>query len=149
MTIGFMSLELIIRNARDKDADALTILLTQLGYPQETSFVIRKLQELSQRASAKVFVAEEHGHILGFLSFDSEPAFHREGSIGTITAMCVLEEARSLGIGRQLIRHAESFAKETGCVRIAVASGMHRLETHTFYLNLGYEEKTKRFIKEL
>jgi GNAT superfamily N-acetyltransferase len=144
-----MSSEIMIRIARNEDADVLAILLTQLGYPQEAPFVIRKLQALSERASANVFVAEEHGNILGFLSFDSEPAFHREGNIGTITAMCVLEAARGRGIGRQLIEHAESFAKETGCVRIAVASGMQRLETHTFYLNLGYEEKTKRFIKEL
>jgi GNAT superfamily N-acetyltransferase len=144
-----MSSELVIRDAEDGDADALAILLTQLGYPQEASFVIRKLRELSERASANVFVAEDHGDILGFLSFDSEPAFHREGNIGTITAMCVLETSREHGIGRQLIERAESFAKETGCVRIAVASGVQRLETHTFYRNLGYEEKTKRFIKEL
>jgi GNAT superfamily N-acetyltransferase len=139
----------MIRNARNEDADAIAILLTQLGYPQEASFVVRKLSELSERASANVFVAEEDGNILGFLSFDSEPAFHREGNIGTITAMCVLETARGRGIGGRLIESAESFAKETGCVRIAVASGIQRKETHKFYLNLGYEEKTKRFIKEL
>ena len=127
----------------------MNILLTQLGYPQDVAFVIEKLLEFSDRPSARVFVADEGGEVLGFLSFDSEPAFHREGNIGTITAMCVLEAARGRGIGRRLIEQAESFAKETGCVRIAVASGMQRLETHTFYLNLGYEEKTKRFIKEL
>ncbi len=144
-----MSSDIAIRDARNDDAPALSILLTQLGYPQDGAFVIKKLRELSERVSSKVFVAEESGTVLGFLSFDSAPAFHREGSIGTITAMCVLEPKRGRGIGRQLIEHAESFAKEAGCVRIAVASGMQRLDTHQFYLNLGYEEKTKRFIKEL
>jgi len=34
--------EIIIREALEKDADALAILLLQLGYPQDTSLVIRK-----------------------------------------------------------------------------------------------------------
>jgi GNAT superfamily N-acetyltransferase len=144
-----MSTEIVIRNARSDDAEALIVLLTELGYPQDSSFVISKLREFSERGSAKAFVAEESGDVLGFLSFDSHTAFHQKGRIGTITAMCVLESARGRGIGRQLIEHTEHVAKEAGCVRIAVASGVQRLETHQFYLNLGYEEKTKRFIKEL
>jgi GNAT superfamily N-acetyltransferase len=144
-----MSLKLIIRNAREEDAEALSILLTQLGYPQVSVFVIRKLREFSEQVFAKVFVAEEDENVLGFLSFDSHSAFHREGRIGIITALCLLESAQRRGIGGQLIEHAESFAKENGCVRMAVASGIQRHETHEFYLKLGYTEKTKRFIKEL
>ena len=137
-----------IREAVIEDAESLALLLSQLGYPQDSSFVIQKLAEFSERASAKVFVAEQHGSVVGFLSFDSEPAFHREGRIGTITAMCVLENMRGKGIGRQLIERAEVYAKESGCARVAVASGIHRHETHKFYLNQGYEEKTKRFVKD-
>ncbi len=139
----------VIREARTEDADALAVLLTQLGYPQDASFIVRKLWELSERASAKVFVAEQNASVVGFLSFDSEPAFHREGRIGTITAICVLESHRGRGIGRSLVAQSEIFGKETGCVRIAVASGVQRHETHQFYMKLGYEEKTKRFVKDL
>jgi GNAT superfamily N-acetyltransferase len=99
--------------------------------------------------SAKVFVAEFDGTVIGFLSFDFEPAFHREGRIGTITAMCVLENMRGQGIGSKLIEQAEAFAIQCGCVRIAVASGIQRHETHQFYLSCGYKEKTKRFVKDL
>src|ERR1019366_2150441 len=132
-----------IREAQLQDADAIAILLAQLGYPQEASFVSRKIMELAERSSSKVFVTEENGSVVGFLSFDSEPAFHREGRIGTITAMCVHENMRGQGIGSKLIEQTEAFAKQTDCVRIAVASGVQRHDTHRFYLNLGYEEKTK------
>ncbi len=144
-----MSHDIVIREAGNEDADALAILLSQLGYPQDASFVVRKLEELSVRASAKVFAAEREGAVVGFLSFDSEPAFHLEGRIGTITAMCVLETMRAQGIGSKLIDHVEAFAIQSGCVRIAVASGIQRHETHQFYLSCGYEEKTKRFVKDL
>ena len=146
--MSIVTSDVVIREAVVEDADALAILLSQLGYPQDTPFVTRKLAEFDERTSAKVFVAEQEGSVVGFLSFDSEPAFHREGRIGTITSMCVLEGFRSEGIGHQLIEHAEAFAKEAGCVRIAAASGIQRHKTHNFYKNLGYEEKTKRFVKD-
>jgi GNAT superfamily N-acetyltransferase len=140
--------EVVIRDAKDTDAEAIAILMGQLGYPQDAAFVIRKLAELRERKSSRVVVAEEVGGVAGFLSFDCEPAFHREGWIGTITALCVLESVRGKGIGRKLVERAEKIAREKGCVRLAVASGVRRLETHQFYLGLGYEEKTKRFVKD-
>jgi N-acetylglutamate synthase-like GNAT family acetyltransferase len=38
--------DVAIREARIEDADALAALLTQLGYPQDATFVVRKLGEL-------------------------------------------------------------------------------------------------------
>ena len=138
----------LIREAEESDSTAIAILLGQLGYPNEPSFVERKLVDRKKRPSAAVIVAEVSGQVVGFLSFDCEPAFHREGWIGTITAMCVIETERGKGIGRTLVERAEEIAREKGCVRIAVASGVQRHATHQFYLGLGYEEKTKRFVKD-
>ena len=143
-----MPSHIIIREAENRDTRSITILLAQLGYAHDEAFVIRKLEELSKQAMTKVFVAEESQKVIGFLSFSADSAFHREGNIGTITAMCVIEGSRKRGIGRILIEHVEAYAKEAGCVRIAVASGIQRTETHQFYRNMGYEEKTKRFVKD-
>ena len=140
--------DVLIREASESDSAGIAVLLGQLGYPNDPAFVKRKLDELNKRSSAAVIVAEVSNQVVGFLSFDSEPAFHREGWIGTITAMCVLEAERGKGIGRTLVERAEEIAREKGCVRIAVASGMQRHATHQFYLGLGYEEKTKRFVKD-
>jgi len=139
---------IIIREAREADVEALVLLLTQLGYPQDPLFVLRKLEEFHERSSSKVFVAEIGDRVVGFLSFDSEPAFHKEGRIGTIMALCVLEECRGQGIGHKLVAEAEAEAIRQGCVRLAVSSGVQRINTHQFYRNLGYEEKTKRFVKD-
>ncbi len=143
-----MSSDLLIREAHEEDASSIAVLLTQLGYPQDNTIVLKKLREFSDLDSANIFVAERNENVLGFLSFNSEPAFHREGRIGTITAMCVLESERGHGIGRMMVEAVEQFAVHSGCVRIAVASGVQRTETHMFYRALGYEEKTKRFVKD-
>src|SRR5690348_11138666 len=124
-----MTSDVLIRKAEDRDASAIATLITQLGYPQNAGFAMRRLEELSRRESSHIFVAEQDENVVGFLSLSVEPAFHREGNIGTITAMCVLEGQRGRGIGHALIEYAETQAKEAGCVRLAVASGIQRTET--------------------
>ncbi|HET6399946.1 MAG TPA: GNAT family N-acetyltransferase [Candidatus Kapabacteria bacterium] len=141
-------MKITIRDATHDDAEGIALLITQLGYPVHSEFVLRKLEELGELRSAFVLVAECERDILGVLSFNSEPAFHKEGRIGTMTALSIREDLRGQGIGRQLVLACEARAREQGCYRIAVASGMQRLDAHRFYLGLGYVEKTKRFVKD-
>jgi GNAT superfamily N-acetyltransferase len=92
-------------------------------------------------------VAEIDGHVRAVISFDVQPLFHQDGNIGTIMALCVSEGFRGRGIGRALIQEVELIALNMGCTKIAVASGIQRLDTHRFYRSLGYEENSKRFVK--
>jgi GNAT superfamily N-acetyltransferase len=64
-------------------------------------------------------------------------------------ALCVGNQFRGQGIGRALIQKIETVAREMCCIKISVASGVHRIEAHRFYTGLGYEEITKRFVKNL
>jgi N-acetylglutamate synthase-like GNAT family acetyltransferase len=141
-------MEITIRDATNDDAEAIALLLTQLGYPATNEFVTHKLEEIRALTNAFVLVAEKEDEILGVLSFNSEPAFHKEGRIGTITALSVRDDERGQRIGTRLVKTCEIRAKEQGCCRIAVASGVQRLDAHRFYLSLGYQEKTKRFVKD-
>jgi N-acetylglutamate synthase-like GNAT family acetyltransferase len=141
-------MEIGIRDATHNDAEAIALLITELGYPANSEFVSRKLEELWEQSHAFVLVDEKENEILGVLSFNSESAFHKEGRIGTMTALSIRDGKRGQGIGKQLVMACEARAKEQGCYRIAVASGIQREEAHRFYLGLGYVEKTKRFVKD-
>ncbi|HWF45240.1 MAG TPA: GNAT family N-acetyltransferase [Candidatus Kapabacteria bacterium] len=142
-------MEIVIRDVEDRDASQIAKLLTQLGYPCDSDFARNKLHELSVHPSSQVSVAEVNGTVAGVISFDSQPLFHQAGKLGTIMALSVLESHRGNGIGRKLVKHIERVAKERGCVKIAVASGVHREDAHRFYRSLGYEEITKRFVKKI
>jgi GNAT superfamily N-acetyltransferase len=138
-----------IRAATLEDADAVAELLGELGYPNDVAFAEDSIQTYSKRTSSRVLVAESDGRIVGFIAFDSQPLFHHVGNIGCIMALCVSRDARGCGVGHALVARIEEVAKELGCIKIAVASGLQRAEAHEFYLGLGYEENAKRFVKQL
>jgi len=59
---------------------------------------------------AGVFVAEENGRILGFIT----TVLEREGGKGRIPNLAIIPEARSKGLGRQLIEHALDYLRREG-----------------------------------
>ena len=141
-------MDVVIRDATPEDSDAIAILITQLNYPTDAAFIRRQLAAFLESPHAFVIVAEYGGEVVGVLSFNSEIAFHREGRIGSITALSVRDDMRGKNIGSLLVDACERRALEQGCYRIAVASGVKRLRAHKFYLDRGYVEKTKRFVKD-
>jgi N-acetylglutamate synthase-like GNAT family acetyltransferase len=141
-------MEVVIRDATPEDSEAIAVLITQLNYPTGAPFIRRRLAEFLESPHAFVIVAELAGEVVGVLSFNSEIAFHKEGRIGSITALSVRDDTRGNNIGSLLVDACEQRALAQGCFRIAVASGVTRLRAHKFYLDRGYLEKTKRFVKD-
>lgn len=140
---------MIVRDATGEDAVSVAALLAELGYPNTPEFTAARIGAFSDRPSSHILIAEIDGVVSGFLAFDAQPLFHQSGKIGCIMALCVTESVRGRGVGRALVEQIESIAREMGCVKLSVASGLRRTETHRFYENLGYEEITKRFVKQL
>jgi len=60
------------------------------------------------------------------------------------------EDARSHGVGKQLLEYIEGFARERGCERVSLASGFQRADAHRFYEEkMGYERVSFVFTKRL
>ncbi len=62
-------------------------------------------------------------------------------------AICVL--MRICVVGRLLVQEAERLARQRGCDRMELHSGMQRPLAHQFYLREGYIEAPKYFRKAL
>ncbi len=52
---------------------------------------------------------------------------------------------RRRGLGRMLMEHAISRARESGCYKIALSSDSSRGEAHDFYRSLGFEASAHGF----
>lgn len=144
------TLEVIsIRPATTSDVQALSTLCSMLGYPADPETVARRMERFLAHPATSIHVAEIDDSIVGFITFIYEPLFHQDGNCGTITALSVHNDHQGKGIGKLLVKEIEKVAKEAGCIKIAVASGVQRLEAHEFYRRLGYMEITKRFVKQL
>jgi ribosomal protein S18 acetylase RimI-like enzyme len=77
------------------------------------------------------------------------PLIHRDLPVGRITAMVVRADRRGAGVGRRLEEELEAIARREGCGRIDLTSRHHREEAHAFYRSLGFEETSRRFVKDL
>ncbi|MEH7384173.1 GNAT family N-acetyltransferase [Bacillus sp. JJ1521] len=60
------------------------------------------------------------------------------------------EASRSKGYGEALLSYIHELALELGCGKVALTSGLQRVDAHRFYENkMGYERKSLAFVKEL
>jgi GNAT superfamily N-acetyltransferase len=138
-----------IRKATLADADRIANLLTQLGYPGTEGFIREKIVQMSRHPDEELVVAVRNGEVLGFLSLHFIPQIALPGSIARISYLCVDEENRGGGIGRQLEAYCERLARERGCDRIELHCHLRRERAHKFYFRQGYEESPKYLMKKL
>ena len=140
---------LIIRDAILPDGGPLCEMLEQLGYPETAGFITEKIQTLTTRPDARLLVAELDGLPIGLISIHFIPQLALRGDFARISYFVVAETTRNLGIGRAIESKLEVLARERGCDRIEVHCHTRRTKAHRFYVDLGYEESPKYFIKRL
>jgi N-acetylglutamate synthase-like GNAT family acetyltransferase len=141
-----VSRDIGIREARPDDRDAMLGLLADLGYPADPQTVARRLERIDGEPSARVFVAEREGAVVGLASVHVLQLIERP-PLGRVSAIVVGESARRAGVGVALVERVEREARAMGCDRMEVTSGEWRDDAHAFYRALGFEETSKRFIK--
>ena len=59
------------------------------------------------------------------------------------------EALRSQGAGEALIGAAEQAARRRCCAHVELSCSARRTRAHAFYEAMGYEERRKRFLKQL
>jgi glucosamine-phosphate N-acetyltransferase len=87
------------------------------------------------------FCAISDSKIIGFGSLTIKNNLWQEGFSCHIDELIVDVYHRKNGIGTRLLQHLENIAKERNCRRIELDSAFHRKKAHTFYKNLGYENR--------
>jgi (aminoalkyl)phosphonate N-acetyltransferase len=65
-----------------------------------------------------------------------------------ITAICVDEQYRGMGIGTQLLDFAENLAASFGDTLVEITCSLEREQTHQFYLQQGYSKHSYKFVKK-
>jgi ribosomal protein S18 acetylase RimI-like enzyme len=138
-----------VRRARINDAESIANLLGELGYPNTSRFVRDKIKQLSSGRNDRLFVATRRGNVVGFVSCHIMPMVHERGNLCRVTALVVAKEYHGEGLGRELMNKTEQYARAKRCRKIEITSSERRTWAHDFYSKLGYQEKSKRFLKSL
>jgi GNAT superfamily N-acetyltransferase len=126
-----------VRNAQIQDAEAISLLSGQLGYPTSNLLIRDRLGVILLNADNCVFVAAEDekvvGWIHGFYSLRVESEFFVE-----IAGLVVDENHRRKGIGKILIDEVINWAKSKNCESIRVRCNVKRTASHHFYKEIGF-----------
>jgi GNAT superfamily N-acetyltransferase len=136
-----------IRVATRSDSASIKHLLAQLGYPDITLEEAERNIAKHQSEGYACLVAEIDDRVVGFIALHCFDLLHWKEKIGRISSFCVADSYRSKGIGGMLLDAGEEWLIANGCAKIEVTSNARRTRAHQFYLNLGYVEDSRRFVK--
>ena len=145
----------VIRTSSDKDVPIILGLLYELGRPkpQKDSDVeiFRKLVTTYVKDSDKTILVAELNDmkIVGMVSVMFLPRLNQSTLEMYMPELVVLEKYQNHGIGKKLINSCITLAKEKKCHRIRLESGNQRKNSHRFYKNLGFEQSSFSFTKNL
>ncbi|HEX6127847.1 MAG TPA: GNAT family N-acetyltransferase [Candidatus Limnocylindria bacterium] len=140
-----------IRPATADDADRLSELATQLGYPTTPSELAMRVRALAALPDAAILVATDaDDRPIGWIHVGLKPSLLAPLS-AQVMGLVVDEARRGVGIGAQLLNRAEAWATDRGCGELLVATRVTRERAHRFYRRHGYEllKTSHIFHKEL
>lgn len=139
-------MNVIYREFKDADQVGLVSLMSALGYKADCNTLCRRIGDIRAQGG-EVLVAELKGVVVGCINaiIDIRLA---EGKSGEIVSLVVPEQCRGMGIGKALVKSAESWLS-TRCDIIRVRANVIRREAHDLYQLLGYKEvkSQKVFVK--
>ena len=145
-----------IRQATDADLPYVLALYAQPGLDAGRVLDVPAARELfSQFArypNYRLFVAcdeAQQGAVVGTYAL---LIMHNLAHHGTPSAVAedvaVAPDRHGQGIGRQLMAHAVSQARDAGCYKLALSSNQKREKAHAFYLSLGFKLHGLSFVIE-
>jgi GNAT superfamily N-acetyltransferase len=140
---------LLVRPASAQDAAGVATLLGVLGYPCDRAEAAARLRALDDEPDQQILVADRHGCLVGLLALDLMYYLPLGARTCRITALVVADGEQRRGVGRLLLREAETRARQAGAARIELTSATHRHEAHEFYRACGFGESALRFLKRL
>jgi GNAT superfamily N-acetyltransferase len=119
-----------------------------LGYPTNTAEVRDRLSRMKADAVV-VLVADMDGRAVGIVTGHVVHSIHATPVVAWLTTLSVGERHQRRGIGAELTRALEDWARKQGAVRVSLTSGLQRAGAHAFYEGLGYERTGIRLTKPL
>ncbi|NMP31524.1 GNAT family N-acetyltransferase [Thalassotalea sp. M1531] len=150
----------VIRNAQESDHPFIFELSPYLAEVAQlawhTEDVIQKMQNdyISQMLAETsqpccTFIAEANQVPLGFIHVRTHKDSISEETCGTIPLLAVSPKSQGLGIGKQLISHAENWAKQLGCRLLHLEVFANNKKANSFYQNIGFKPETVHMIKPI
>lgn len=133
----------MIRAAVITDAASIADLCAQLGYKSSKEDIEQRLKKVMDDNRDVVFVAEADGKVIGWLQVVIKSTIE-SGSFAEIVGLVVDRDYRGKGMGKNLVKRAEDWAKEMEQRSLRVRTNILREDAPLFYQSLGFVEIKKQ-----
>lgn len=95
------------------------------------------------------FLVEHDGERAGFLHLQLMDDFFGAGLLGHISDLAIAPDFEGRGLAGDLLRHAEAFARDCGCVRLTLAVFEGNTRARALYERFGFGTDLRRMGKPL
>jgi len=147
-----------LRHSKATDVKSIIELQAQLDRPlPKDRYETKKFQKViknyiqsnSIKGNRGIILATTGSKIIGLVSFVLLERLNQLCREFWIPELVVSEEYRSHGIGKLLIQKCESIAKRKKCYRIRLESRNDRIDSHSFYKKIGFQQIALAFEKTM
>lgn len=138
--------DLAVRPARRADADAMTALLSAVGFAGDAPAVRKAI--VSAAARKEPVLVADRGGVVGLLAWTIVPDIV-VGAIGRISVVVVNKDDRRRGIGRALFG---AVVADLGKHKVGRIEGMSDIEIRNangFFRSIGLKQASYRFVSEI
>lgn len=124
------------------------LLKYELGYDVSCDELASRIEDMCKDKNYCIYVAVENKQVIGFIGLHIGLAFEISGKLMRIIALAVSHKYQKMGIGKNLIKYSEKYAKDHNISVITLNSGLTRLGAHEFYEKQGFYKKGYSFLKK-
>ncbi len=135
----WLNMDYQIRECNIEDIKSICQLNNkEMGYEYSEEHTKEKLNKLLKSDKDKIFVATVQNMVVGYVHANDYDVIYAP-HLKNIMGIAVSSEFKKKGIGKDLLRAIEEWAKETGACGIRLVSGVTRTDAHEFYRHCGYD----------
>jgi ribosomal protein S18 acetylase RimI-like enzyme len=141
----------VLRDATPDDAPPIAELIQDLAQATgETSPITPAyITKYLAFPGCHILLAEEHGNIVGLLSYSIRPNLYHSGDTALIEELIVRSAWRGQGVGGALLVELLARVKETGCVEVSVTTLADNQGAIRFYRAHGLVDEALYLEKHL
>jgi ribosomal protein S18 acetylase RimI-like enzyme len=139
--------DIVIARASIDDSEAIALLVSDLGYPTSAGQMRQRLVAIIGDDDYETLVARDDGIVVGFIGTRVGHLYEADDQYGQIMVLAVTVRRQRSGIGRMLMKAAESSLAKRGARILVVTSGNQRADAHAFYERCGYTFTGRRYKK--
>jgi GNAT superfamily N-acetyltransferase len=145
------SLSYRLRDAVDSDAEQISVLITELGYPTTAHEIDTRFSDIKQDVNYRTLVMIKDDMIVGMAGLFKGYWYEKNGSYVRVLAFVIKQDHRGQSLGKKLLQEIEKWAVDIGANSVILSSGNRdeRIAAHQFYQSRGYEIRSSGFIKTL